>query len=80
VFLLKKQLVFGYRKQKPNQGCFSRKTKITLVELQKDGSYEIFRNKEKNHLSSHQFFCDHVCFVFYLGLTSLDPPPENGFP
>jgi hypothetical protein len=24
-------------------------------------------------------FCDSICFVlFYLGLTSLDPPPENG--
>jgi hypothetical protein len=34
--------------------------------------------EEKNHLSSHQSFCDSLYFVFYLGLTSLDPPPENG--
>jgi hypothetical protein len=27
-------------------------------------------------LQSHQF-CDSICFVL-LGLTSLDPPPENG--
>jgi hypothetical protein len=33
--------------------------------------------EEKNHLSSHQSFCDSLYFVFYLGLTSLDPPPER---
>jgi hypothetical protein len=37
-----------------------------------------YLDEEKNHLSSHQSFCDSLYFVFYLGLTSLDPPPENG--
>jgi hypothetical protein len=33
--------------------------------------------EEKNHLQSHQLFCDSICSVLLLRLTSLDPP-ENG--
>jgi hypothetical protein len=33
--------------------------------------------EEKKSFAIHQLFCDSILF-FYLGLTSLDPPPENG--
>jgi hypothetical protein len=34
--------------------------------------------KKKSFIITSIIFCDSLYFVFYLGLTSLDPPPENG--
>jgi hypothetical protein len=39
---------------------------------------EKFRNKEESFAIPHQLFCDSICSVLLLRLTSLDPPPENG--